>query len=312
MSDELLATPDPEPTEATPEPEATEPEPQEAASTEEGPESDDEERQDEDTQDDDGERGGEAAAETAEFEVDGEVYEVPKKLEAFLLRDRDYRQKTQAVADQRRQVESDTEALKTERESFEQTRDAQLAIIDDIAELKATEADLAQYQNLNWDQLEQENPELAQQHFRRFSLLQAKHQETKSRVEGKQQEAANTAQQDYAKRLGQARDYAAKEIPGWGAQAEQEIVEFGKEQGITADQIRQTAAINPVTLKILHLAMQGHRANQQRRANAKPKPTPVKPVTKVKSGGAAASRGPTDNQSIDTWMARRNKETRAQ
>ena len=44
--------------------------------------------------------------EFVELEIDGQLYEVPKSLEGHLMRDKDYTQKTQEVAAERKTVEA--------------------------------------------------------------------------------------------------------------------------------------------------------------------------------------------------------------
>src|SRR5688572_29268490 len=46
-----------------------------------------------------------AVEETFEFDIEGEKYRLPKKLERSLMNQKDFTQKTQSLADQRRQVE---------------------------------------------------------------------------------------------------------------------------------------------------------------------------------------------------------------
>jgi hypothetical protein len=46
-----------------------------------------------------------APEETFEIEVDGEKFALPKKLEKAVLQERDYTQKAQAIAEQRKQFE---------------------------------------------------------------------------------------------------------------------------------------------------------------------------------------------------------------
>src|SRR6185312_13074674 len=45
------------------------------------------------------------AEETFELEIDGEKFVLPKKLEKGFMQERDYTQKSQTLADQRRQIE---------------------------------------------------------------------------------------------------------------------------------------------------------------------------------------------------------------
>jgi len=60
---------------------------------------------------------GNAIPELVEVEVDGKKVKVEKGAEGFLMKEKDYRQKTQSLADERRQLEKERESLKSELDS---------------------------------------------------------------------------------------------------------------------------------------------------------------------------------------------------
>lgn len=246
-------------------------------------------------------------AELLELEVEGVKYEIPKALEGHLLRQQDYTKKTQEVADQRRAVEEETAAIERHREAFKQQVVAHETFFEEAAELRAVALEVQKLKDTDWDQLQLEDPDMAQRNFQRFTLLRERQNELSRTIEAKQREATEQAQQETAKRLKDAREYAAREIDGWSDDLEVEIAKFSENQGVSADEIRQVVATNPAALKILNLARIGHQLLEKQRAAKVPKPKPVTPVTKV-SGGTTPAKGPRDSQSIDAWMAARNKQ----
>jgi len=304
MTDELLTEPTPTPAPAETEGEAATDDAIEPPSDTETPTEADAEAE---AKPGDDEAEGEKAPEIVTINIDGTAYEVPKALEGRFMMRKDYTQKTQEVAEQRRTVEGDRTAVDADRQAFGQHVQTQHALIGEIADLRGVEQQLAQYDKVNWDQVRLNNPEQHEEHFPRFMLLRDQHQQLSNRVQAKQQEVTQEAERESAKRLNDARSYAAKEIPDWSPERETKIAEFAKSEGVSAEEIRSVAGNNPAVLKILNLAYLGKQFLDKQRAAAKPLPKTVTPITKVGGGGQASS-GPADKQSMDAWMKARNQQ----
>jgi hypothetical protein len=127
-------------TEAKPEPETQETESEDAAE-EEAASDGEAETKAEDTPEDDGE----------EVEFDGELYKLPKKLKEAVLRQKDYTQKTQEVAEIRKRVEMREQYL-------EQAEKIQTVAFEKAAEMKALDNQIAQYLQVDWNALADQNP----------------------------------------------------------------------------------------------------------------------------------------------------------
>src|SRR5688572_8403308 len=96
------------------------------------------------------EQQGEApvAEETFEFEIDGQKYALPKALEKAVMQERDYTQKSQVIADQRRTFE----ALNEQAKIFGLQRDFESTNAEDINRLRAYDEVLKQ--PIDWASLD--------------------------------------------------------------------------------------------------------------------------------------------------------------
>lgn len=120
----------------------------------------------------------------------------------------DYTQKTQQLADQRKQVEAAVAAAKQQMELHS-------AITDTLAEAKAIERQLADYEKIDWDYFMQHEPVRYMQLDRQFRQLQAERQQKYAEANHKagQFQAAHQAQQQEVL----AREYQAllNAVPEW-------------------------------------------------------------------------------------------------
>ena len=103
------------------------------------------------TVDGEAEEGAEdTAPEFVSVEYDGTEYEVPPQLKDALMRQSDYTKKTQTLSEQRKQVEAQAIAIKQQSELQQQS-------LEDVAQIKAIEKSIEQYNALDWNQLAQED-----------------------------------------------------------------------------------------------------------------------------------------------------------
>ena len=300
MTDDDVTTPEPD---ASPEVDEAEA-PEDAEETPEAEQPDpepDEAQTDDATSEDEGDTEDEPEpVEVEEFEFEGEKYTVPAALKGALMMHRDYTQKTQEVAEQRK-------ALETEKEQFTQQSKLQTEHLQDVARLTSIDEQLEQYRTIDWDRARAEQPEEANAAFQQFTLLRDQRDGVVSSLQQKHAEVTQQAQQETAKRLETARDYAQREIQNWSPELESKLSDFAKGHGIEPELVRQAAVTNPATLKIIHLAYLGEQFLEKQRAAAKPKPKEVKPVAKVKGSGAPQG-GPRDDQSSEDWLKARNRQ----
>jgi len=192
----------------------------------------------------------EAAAETEESDpsevlnIDGEEYEVPAKLKDAFMRQQDYTKKTQELASQRKALEEQI-ALTQQQAQFQQQYQ------QDVAQLTSLDAQIKQYEAVNWNELQNNDP-------LQFVTLREQYRDLKDarnyysqELNQRQQQQAIQAQQHYAKLAEQGAAELRNSIKGWGQERAREIREFGMETYGFADN-ELANVIDPRIVKVLH------------------------------------------------------------
>lgn len=225
-----------------------------------------------------------AEVDTEEVEIDGKRYAVPKELKDKILMHGDYTRKTQEVAEQRR-------VLEQEAQEFGHRQERIMSHMQEHAQLIAISEQLAQYDQINWQVLNQEDPQQAQALFFQRQQLQEAQQQLGARLSQAEQQFSLEKQQETAKRIEQGRAVLAKEIPGWNPEMAGKVRSFGVQVFGSEEAMSKSLDLaDPRNIKMLHLARIGFEAQQK--AVQKPKPVPAKPVTKVSSGSSAVQKLP--------------------
>lgn len=250
----------------------------------------------------DGEQSDEPApvdddAEEAEYE--GKKFTGPKGIKEAILRQADYTRKTQEVAEQRKQVEAQAAQV----QQFAQLNDA---IVNDIANLRQVDMELAKYNGVDWYRLANDDPATAQVHRMRFDDAQRARVELSARLQHQHQQRSQglQAQQDQglAKRVQESESALASDDKTWTTARSSELSTFIQEQyGMSRDQLAQ--AMSPAFARLMRDAMTARKALTK--ATAKPPPDPVKPVTALRAN-TPTKPGLHDGLSTDEWMRRHN------
>jgi len=226
----------------------------------------------EEVSDDHSEAGEETTADedSAEIDVDGEKYVVPKKLEAAFLKSRDYTQKTQELAEQRRSVEERAKYI----QEMEQTR---AAVFEKAVAINAVEQRLKQFEQLDWNQIAQNDQTQYLQLDRAYRELQQQHskmtQEVQSVITQEQQKSAQQRQQ----MLERANADLARDVKGWGPELGKKLMDNAKTSyGFQDAELAEI--VDPRYVRVLHDAYQWRALQQAKPAIAK-KVENAKPVT---------------------------------
>lgn len=237
------------------------------------------------------------APDEEEVEYEGVKYKVPPQLKDALLRQADYTRKTQEVAEQRKQTEAQAAEVR-------QRAEQQQRYVADIAEVLAVDKQLARYQQLDWQELIDQDPQGAMKLQHQMNQLQAKRAELAQNVTQKQQQDALNEQQELAKRVQEADAYFKREIPNWSDERSNQLMKYGMELGIPAQTLSQAVIHQPALAKLLHKA---ELYDQLARKQAtKPKPeAQEKPVTRITAARSTVQKDP-DKMSIDEWTKWRN------
>ncbi len=227
-----------------------------------------------------------------EVEYEGKQYKLPKELKEALLRQADYTRKTQEVAEQRR-------AFEAQAQEQAQLLQVRAQTIEGRAYLASIDQNLAQYNQINWSQLAQDDPAEANRLWIQRSQLVEQRQGVSNHLAQMEQHALETQQQETVRRLQEGTAILQRDIPGWSAQKASELQSYAvKELGIPQAIVAQID--DPAVVKAIN------RLFMLEKQVSKPKPQP-KPVTSIK---AQASNAKVDTMklSADEWARRRNAE----
>jgi hypothetical protein len=247
--------------------------------------------------------------EDEEIEIGGKKVAMPKSIAAEIksgtMRQSDYTQKTQAVADERRAVE-------TEREQVRQQAAQHQQFLDDVADVRAIEKQLKQYQALDWNQLIEQDPVQAMQLQQQQRALEAERSAKVQGITQKQNEQALAEQQNAAKLIQEAEAYVRREVSTWTPERTAQINTFAEQQGVKMTPATARVLLeNPALFKIMHKAELFDQLEKKQGAQrSKPAPAaPPAPVTRVGASRATAVKDPS-KMSADEWMDHRNKQLR--
>lgn len=273
-------------------------------------EGEDEGEEEEDQDDGDGDDADEL--ELDEFEYEGKTFKVPSEVKSKLARldsmDADYTQKSQANAEVKRE-------LLQQRETLQQQAQIQQALAADYADLHSVGKDLAQYQNVNWDQYEAQNPQDAQQHWRRYQQLKEAYQQKAGVIQQKQHQATQAIQRQEAERYQKFQNALVEKFSDWSDQVGTELTQFVGRYNIQPDDVSRIREVGYVELirdaKAYH-DLKAKLDSQQAKAKArKPKPE-AKPLAKPSAKGRGPARkGLSDEMSTDDWVKVRQKQIAA-
>lgn len=256
-----------------------------------------------DEADENAEDGDEAPEEEEELDIDGNPLKVPKtlaeKLKARMMMQADYTQKTQSLAEQRREYEA-------QRQAFEAEAQTRQELFKEEAQLFAVQQRLNQYQNVNWQAL-------AQQDVQKYAAAQAEYTQLRDyadrlsgHVEGRKAELAKAAEQETAIALSKAVEALNKPNPalGWDGKFDADkrasLTKFGMELGYSNEELANTT--HPLMIQTLNLARIGYETLRKQNASLKT-PTPVaKPVPQVATGKTRTGPLNPDKLSPEEWV----------
>lgn len=239
--------------------------------------------------------------EFGEIEVDGQKFELPKpvaeRLQSERMMNADYTQKTQALAEQRRQFETQSAEQQKQQQEY----------IQDYAKVVAIDDQLAAYNQLDWNGLIANDPQQAMLYQQQQRALEAQRNQVIQAVTQKQQQFALNEQQAIAKQVQEANAYVVREIPGWSAGRDGELHKYVEANGVPQGALGPLVIKHPALLKIIHKAELYDR--QAMKASAKP-PPPVqdKPVTRVGAARGVAQRDPSKMSDAEWFRQRQEKQ----
>ena len=240
--------------------------------------------------------------ESSEIEVDGKKYALPKsaaeKLQAERLMHANYTQKTQALAEERRQFEATSAQEKQQQQEY----------VQDYAKVVAISDQLALYDKVDWESLIRDDPQQAMLYQQQQRALEGQRQQAVEAVTQKQQQFALNEQQSFAKQVQEASAYVTREIPNWSPERDNQLQKYVQSMGIAEKELTPVLLKHPALFKVLHKAeLYDQMAKKQ--AVKPPPAVQEKPVTRVSGSRAPVQRDPS-KMSTAEWIAHRNSQLR--
>lgn len=172
--------------------------------------------------------------------ANGDEFEVTQKeLQDGYLRDADYRQKTQNVAEERRQ--------------FQQAAQQQVQVVEQLAvefgQLHNVRSALCEYQGVNWAELQITNPEAYQLHAPKFLMLQNQERalveqigQKKGQFEQQRAQELEAQQRELDERIKESERHLAKTFKGITKQETSAMLELLSKKGASQEDIRLLVA----------------------------------------------------------------------
>lgn len=164
--------------------------------------------------------------------ANGETFEVKtSELRNGYMRDADYRQKTQALAEERRQVEQ------TITQKFQEAE----AYAADLAQLHALQSQMQQYEALDWNAIEAQDPAQAASLWRQYQQLKDKGQQLAAGYQSKRVQIEQQRAQQFQQATTEALEHLRKVVPNFGEQTLKELREYGLKAGFKPEELAQVA-----------------------------------------------------------------------
>lgn len=229
--------------------------------------------------------------EEEELDIDGKPLKVAKSvaeaLKARMMMQADYTQKTQSLAEQRRDYEQ-------QRQAFEMEAQTRQELFQEEAQLHGVRERLAQFQNVNWGQLAAQNPQQAVAMQAEYTQLRDWEANMSRHVEGRKSELAQHREQATAISMARAVEMLNKPDPslGWDGKFDgtkrQALTEFGLKLGFTNEELSRTS--HPRMIQTLNLARIGYESMMKQRQT--PTRAVAQPAAKVPTSKAVGTRDP--------------------
>jgi len=232
--------------------------------------------------------------------------EALERIKAERLMHQDYTRKTMSHAEERRAFES-------EREQFKQVAQTAQQMDQERFQLMSLDSRMNQLRQVNFAQLRQQNPELAEQLRDELTQLQAVRPQLADSLTRKHQQMQQYQQQETAKQYSQAQAFLMRELKGWspGNARDIELTSYAQSQGIAAQRLGQYIVQDPAIAVLIDKAAQWDKLSKERASKPKEATAP-KPVSRVEGGRANTTKSPSDMSPEEyvEWRQKRKSGTR--
>jgi len=253
--------------------------------------------------------GAEPPEDLEEFDWNGKRIAGPKGLKDSVLMHADYTRKTQEVAAARKELEQQRQLLDQHANlTVEEQRDlGRLTMIEDRI---AGKLGGYNYEQIDWDTWQRQNPAAAQQAWMQYQRLK----DAKAQLQGKVQTAAQSRtqrqEQETATRLRTTLDYAQKNIKGWNSDLDGQITAFAIDKlGYEPQEL--LTGMTPRLYATLHRAWVADASQSPQAQNGQANGNGAKPLTVVSSRSSPGARKSLADMDMDEYAAARKKQSAA-
>lgn len=220
----------------------------------------------------------EAEDDSEEIEFNSKAYKLPREI-ASAVKDmqKDYTVKTQAVAEQRKAFEAQAQ--------FHQEN------IREVAQLEAVNSSLAEFAQVDWMTVSQQDPAMFQQLSAQHKQLEARRNELASNLNAKYQKSTLDKQLQEAKQAEESESEIKRIIKDWSPDLDSKLQRFASDRyGFPRESIGEYKK-DPKVAKLLHDAYVGQQIIQKQ--TAKPKVIQeANPVPTVGGSNSKVARDP--------------------
>lgn len=242
--------------------------------------------------------------ELEDWEEEGKTYKVPKPLKPHLLRNKDYTQSKQQLAEQRKADEA-------ARKDFEQEQTFHRENIKTVAKITNLDEQLAAFRAITPEQWAAMEPAQASKLQIKFNLLKDQKETLVGELRQKQHQALEKQRTTFAKQFEDGQARIAKTIPGWSDEFAGKLTAYGVEQGLSVDELEGLIPKENghAYVGVLRKAYLYDQLVAKQRARPKPEAevTPT-PVPKVGARRNPPTSEPLDSDPPDVWLRKRNKQ----
>ena len=210
-----------------------------------------------------------------EVEYDGVIYEVPATLKDALLRQSDYTQKTQGLADKRKEIEVIAQQLEVTQKEQQFVAEIQ----PDLNNVGYLQAQIQQMENelqtnvANMTSEEMFRKKIEMDGFK--SQLEA----ISGGLQAKYRDFEEAQKQSYQELLEKGAQVLKQVIPDWNEDKQREVRDYAIEKGFSPQEV--SSIIDPRHVQILYDAQQ----YQKIKSKAKPSVAGVKPSNTIQPKG---------------------------
>lgn len=206
---------------------------------------------------------GDEAPEFVEMEIDGQLYEIPVQLKDHVLRQQDYTQKTQEVAEQRKAVEVVHAEIQAKQAEYAFMAEVQ----PDLTKAEQLKAQVDQAR----DYLREKSAELDVATFQQyqFGIAEAEREiaEISNSISKKQTEFQQAREQSIQELLNKGTEVLRSKIPSWGDEHQKQVRDYALSSGFTEQEI--SSVVDPRQVEVLWKASQYDALQQSKAAVVK-------------------------------------------